>query len=63
MKIVNINFKYECYFWIFNSESDLSALIVLAFQIPSKNNIKGISVRYGDTLTLLSTFKGTVDMN
>ena len=63
IQIVNINFKCEYYFGTFNSKSDLSTLLVFGFQTPSEMSIKGIRVRCDDILTLLSIFKGTVNIN
>ena len=35
----------------------------LVFQRPSEMSKKGIRVRYAESMTLLSIFKGTVDIN
>ena len=36
---------------------------LLVFQTPSEMSIKGLRVRYADLMTLVSIFKGTVNMN
>ena len=64
IKIVNINVKCECYFWIFKSKSNLTTLLIFHFlENFSKISIKGIRVRYADFFILLSIFKGIVDVN
>ena len=63
MKIVNINLKYECCFWICNSKLDLSTLLIFSFQTPSEMSKKGIRMKYAKLVTLLNIFKGTVEIN
>ena len=63
IKIVNINFKCKYYFWIFNLKLDLNTPLVLIFQTPSEVSIKGIRVKYSEIMTLLSIFKGTMDIH
>ena len=63
IKIVNINFKCKYYVWIFNLKLDLNTPLVLIFQTPPEVSIKGIRVRYAEIMTLLSIFKGTMDIH
>ena len=55
IKIIHINLEYKCCFLVFNSKYN--------FQAHSEMIIKGIGMTYTDLFTLLSIFKGTVDMN
>ena len=62
-KIVDINLKCECCFWIFDSKYNLSIILIFTFSDTSEISINGVRVRYADFLTLMSKFKGTVDMS
>ena len=39
--MVNINPKYEFYFWIVNSKSDLSTLLIISFSETLKDDCYG----------------------
>ena len=55
IKIIHVNLEYKCCFLAFNSKYN--------FQAHSEMIIKGIGMTYTDLFTLLSIFKGNVDMN
>ena len=50
-------------FGFFTRNSSLTRQYILDFQTPSEMSKNGIRVRYAELMTLLSIFKGTVDIN